>query len=595
MDANPLMDRPDRETKCALMAVALGEAAADLAIVNAKIVNVYTREVLEDEAILVKGAWIAHVGRQADKAIGPQTRIIDAAGKTVIPGLIDGHTHMAWMSSPCAFLPHAMRSGTTTIITETLEPYPVSGLEGVQDLLAALERQPIKIFATAPAMVSTSTQVRGIDRGDLAALLDHPLVLGLGESYWQGVIQEPEAFLPQLEMTLAGGKRLEGHSAGAKGGKLSAYAALGISSCHEPITAEETLALLRLGIWVMAREGSIRRDLKTIAAVKDSGIDLRRLIVASDGIAPGELLELGYMEAIVQRAIDLGFDPLTAIQMASLNVAEHFRIDHLTGGIAPGRQADMVIIPDLGRIEPETVISMGRVIVHAKELLVEPRGHRFKARSKASIHLPKAVSAKDFAIRPPAPPSTETIGVRVMKMVTDLVTKEDRRKLPLVKGEIPMDPTADLIKVAAIDRTHTPGQTFTGLLAGFGLRAGAVACSAAWDTSDIIVAGAHEPDMALAVNRLQELQGGVVVCRNQQVTAELPMPVFGLISELPLEALAAKITEINGQLQAQGIPFPDPLLSLVTLTGAAIPFLRICEEGLFEFRSGATLDIFLPD
>jgi adenine deaminase len=575
------------------MEVALGETPADLSIINARVVNVYTQELTDKCSIFVKGAWIVHMGTDSVKRIGSQTRVIDAAGRTVIPGLIDGHTHMAWLCSPYAFLKQAMPSGTTTIITETLEPYPISGLAGVQDFLAALKGQPIKIFATAPAMVSTSSRNRCIAPKDLAAILEDNSILGLGESYWQGVIQEPDRFIPVLSQTLAAGKRLEGHSAGAKTGRLSAYAGLGISSCHEPITAQETLARLRLGMWVMAREGSIRRDLKSISAIKDEGIDLRRLIIASDGVSPRELLEYGYMDGIVQRAIDCGFDPITAIQMATLNVAEHFRIDHFTGGIAPGRHADMVIIPDPEHIVPQTVISRGEIIFSDSSLLVQPRRHEFSIHSKNSIHLPHKFEAADFTIKGPDTPNRPDVPVRVIEMVTDLVTRESQQVLPLLNGEIDMARERDIIKVTAIDRTHAPGRTFTGLIQGLGLRAGAVACSAAWDTSDIIVAGAEENDMALAVNHLNQINGGAVVCKDQRIVAELAMPVFGLMSELPVKKLADKLRILNNKLNNLGIPFPDPLLSLVTLTGAAIPFLRICEEGLFDFKSGKTLDLFL--
>jgi adenine deaminase len=276
-----------------LMKVALGEEKADLVILNAEVVNVYTGEILKDQTISVMDKWIAYVGQNAQNSIGPHTEVIDARGQTVIPGLIEGHTHIAWLYTAAEFLKHVLSGGTTTIITETFETYPVSGYDGVVDFLESLKDQPIKMFGTAPAMISTSQASSGIPREILEKLLARDDILGLGESYWQAVMQEPDGVLPLYEQTLAAGKTLEGHSAGASDKKLAAYVGLGISSCHEPINAGQVLDRLRMGLHIMVREGSIRRDLAEIAKIKDSGIDLRRLILSTDGIEPEDLIEKG--------------------------------------------------------------------------------------------------------------------------------------------------------------------------------------------------------------------------------------------------------------------------------------------------------------
>ncbi|MEJ2640062.1 MAG: adenine deaminase C-terminal domain-containing protein [Desulfosarcinaceae bacterium] len=575
-----------------LLRVALGDQPAQTAIVNARVVNVYTAEVLPGQTILIDGAWIAYVGEDHDFDFGGTTQVIDAAGKVIIPGLIDGHTHLSWFFSVSEFLKAAIPGGTTTIITEAMEPYPVAGVDGVCDFLSSLADQPIKIFATAPAMASISQALNGIRPEDLERLLQREDILGLGESYWQTVLQQPQRLLPAMTATLSAGKRLEGHSAGARGRKLAAYAATGISSCHEPITAQEALARLRLGFWVMAREGSIRRDLKAIAPVKDQAVDLRRLILATDGIQPGELLEKGYLEFVLKRALEYGFEPVTAIQTMTLNVAEHFRLDHLVGAVAPGRLADLVLLPDLTTIEPELVISNGKVVAEKGELAVAPRAHPFASASYETIRLPRELTADDFSLELPTEPSPLT--VRIIDMVTDLVTREIQEPYPVTALERLPDPAQDLLKVAAIDRRHHPGRLFTGLIRGFGLKAGAMACSAAWDTSAIIVVGASETDMAAAVNQIAALRGGAVVVNDGAVLAELPLPVFGLISQWPLDRLAQTLGHINQSAADLGVPFPDPLLSLVTLTGAAIPHLRICEEGLVNLRTGQTLTLWVP-
>ncbi len=484
-----------------LINVILGKEKADLTIINATILNVYTGELLDHYSVSIKGEWIAYVGDDPEDTIGPHTKIIDAKGKTIIPGLIDGHAHLAdGLFTISEFLNYAMVGGTTTIITETMEPFNLMDYEGVVDFLDSLRDQPIKIFATAPSMVSISKKALGISKATLKKLLSRDDILGLGESYWQVVMQEPEEFLPIFKETLKFGKRLEGHSAGAKGKKLMAYIASGISSCHEPINSEEVLERLRLGMHVMIREGSIRRDLAPISKIKDAGVDLRRLILVTDGIEPGDLLEKGYMEFVVQKAIDCGFDPVDAIQMATINVAEHFFLDGIVGGIAPGKYADMLIIPDPRIIKAEYVISKGKIIAREGNLLVSPRKHVFSKDSLNSIHLLRELEPSDFSIQ--VKKKSIHVNVRVIDQVTDLVTKELIISLPVIDGEIRQDVSKDILKVAAIDRRFYPGKIFVGLIRGFRLKGGAIACSTAWETSDIIVVGENDKDMAGAVNRI---------------------------------------------------------------------------------------------
>ena len=572
-----------------LRQVALGNEKADLAVINARLVNVYTGEIQENCGVAIKGRCIALVGPDLSAALGEDTKIIDAMGKTLIPGLIDGHTHLAAWTTVHEFLDQAMKGGTTTIITETMEVFPVAGCEGVTDFLASLKDQPVKILATAPAMASISRAALGVPPGIMQELAEREDIVGLGESYWQTVFQTPDAFQSNFEALLENGKTLEGHSAGARGNKLAAYAAMGISSCHEPTSAEDALERLRLGFYVMAREGSIRRDLKAISGILDHHISLRRLIVTTDGVSPADLLELGYLEYPVQRAIDYGFDPVTAIQAATLNVAEHFGLDHAIGGIAPGKIADLVIIPDPGTIRAEYVISNGRVISQGGQLQVSARRHPYSPQSLDTIRLPQKLTAGDFKIRADHGPSAK---VRVIDMVTDLVTREIMEDAPVLNGEILCPKNGGLAKISALDRTGGTGKMFTGLIRNFGLNSGALACSAAWDTSCIAVVGADDADMALSVNRIQDLKGGVVLCHQGEILCELALPVFGIISDLPVDEIARRLKDIKTAAQRLGIDFPDPVLTLITLTGAAIPYLRICEEGLVNLKDGKTRGLF---
>jgi len=575
----------------ALTRVASGQEDADLAILNARMVNVYSGEILDNCSVGIKGEWIAWVGDAPGNIDEAHTRVIDAGGKTVIPGLIDGHTHMAWLTDPAEFLKAVMKGGTTTLITETMEAFPIRGAEGVKDFLAALKDQPIKIFTTAPAMASISGKTKGMPVDVLSDLLKQEGMVGLGESYWQAVNQAPDIFLPMFGRTLASGHLLEGHSAGASGKKLMAYAATGISSCHEPIAAGEVLSRLRLGLYVMIREGSIRRDLEAISKIKDFGIDFRRLILVTDGVSPADLLQKGYMEYVVQKAIDCGFDAVTAIQMATLNVAEHFGLDALVGGIAPAKHADMLIIPDPATIIPEFVISRGRVVAENGQALSQPRRHVFSEQSLASVHIPEPLKTADFTIRSPA--GAPSVRLRIIDLITELVTQELEMEMPVADGEILADIGKDIIKVAAIDRVHEPGKRFVGLIQGTGMQSGAFASSAAWDSSDIIVVGASDADMAFAVNRIREMQGGAVVCNGQAVLAELALPVMGIMGSMPIVEMAAQLDAIRTAIAELGVHFSDPLLTLVTLTGAAIPYLRICDEGLVNLKNGKTAGLWI--
>lgn len=574
-----------------LIDVILGKKKADLALINGTVLNVYTGELLDRHTVTVKGEWIASVGDDAIDSIGPDTKIIDAGGQTIIPGLIDGHTHLAWRYDISEFLKYVMTGGTTTIITEAMEPFPVMGYQGVVDFMDSLRDQPIKLFASVPPMVSISKKARRVPKAIFKKLLSKDDFVGLGESYWQNVLQEPKKYLPLFKEALRYGKKLEGHSAGAKGKKLMAYIASGISSCHEPINAEEVLERLRLGMHVMVREGSIRSDLAPISRIKDAGIDLRRLILVTDGVTPNDLPEKGYLESVVQKAIECGFDPIDAVRMATINVAEHFCLDGIIGGIAPGKYADILIIPDLSIIKAKWVISKGRIIAREGKLLISPRKHVFSRDNMNSIRFPRMLKPSDFSIR--VKKKTTRVNARVIDQITDLVTQEFITSLPVIDGEIKTDPARDILKIAAIDRRFFPGKIFTGLIRGFRLSTGAFASSTSWDTSDIIVVGENDDDMAAAVNRIYSLQGGVVVCAKGKVLAEIPLPVFGILADMSVEMLAKETDDMNRIIKGLGFTFDDPLLTLETLTSAAIPFFRICEEGLVNLKDGKSSGVIV--
>lgn len=575
----------------ALMDVAVGIQKADLVVSNCRILNVYTGEIIDDQSICIKDKWIACISPDAETRTGPDTQVIDANGMTVIPGLIDGHTHLGNYFSPTQFLPYAIAGGTTCMVTETTEAYPVAGIDGVMDFIESYQDQPVKVFNTAPVMVSISKDTNGIPEEELEIILKRDDVLGLGEVYWQSMLQYPDNILPLMNRALALGKTVEGHSAGAKGEKLAAYVGTGVSSCHEPITMDQALERLRMGLYVMAREGGVREDLEAISMIKDMGVDLRRLILVTDGVSPDFLMKNGTLEYVLQKAINLGFDPVDAVRMVTLNVAEHFGIDHMVGGIAPGRFADLCIIPDIRTIKPAWVISNGNVIARDGKCKILPRAHTYSNKSLNSVNLKKTFSKTDFQISAPA--GVKQADVRIIEKITQLVTKEQILSMAVVDNQIRVNLEKDIIKIAAVDRVNASNQCFTGLVSGVGMKQGAIAASAPWDTRDITVMGADESDMALAVNRIGELQGGAVVCAEGRVLAELPMPIMGIMSDLSIEQIAKRTKQVNQAAKEMGVIFEDPILSLITITSPAIPYLKICEEGLVNLKQGKTLGLFV--
>lgn len=581
-----MIERLSVERMRTLAAVCLGEEEADLVVQGIDLVNVYTREVLKGHSVATKGKWIAYVGPEANHTIGPGTRVIDGAGRTLIPGFIDGHAHMLYYASPHEFLRYAMRGGTTTIVTEIMELTFPLGYQGLIDCLEILKNQPIKIFSTIPPSVTLSRDAaaRAPTLNQLLDLLQRDDVLGVGEGFWQEVLRGERNFPALSAEALKLRKTSEGHAAGCRGRRLAAYLDFGVSSCHESVSAEEVVEKLRFGLCTMIRQGSIRKELEAIARIKDRKLDFRRAALVTDGADPRDLVRKGYLEQVVQRAIDSGFDPVLAVQMATLNVAEHFRLDGVLGGIAPAKYADMVLIPDLRTIKAEVVISNGVIIAQDGELRVGPRPADFKGGELKKIQ----VNPADFAIQVPR---TETLKIRVMDQVTELVTKEAILDLPAPQGELKADPDKDLVKVSVIS---CEGRQFTGLLRGLGFRAGAMATSGAWETFSIVVVGADEADMAVAVNRIFETGGGIAVCSEGKISAELALPVAGLLSRLRIEEIVERLDRIQQRARALGFRFADAALTLAVLTTAAIPFLRLSEEGLVDLKTGRVVDLVVP-
>jgi adenine deaminase len=583
----------NQEQRYQLIKVALGEAEADLAIVNGSVLNVYTGEALEGASVLIKGDKIAYVGKNVGKSIGSSTRVIDAVGKTLIPGLIDGHAHLDSMYSLSELSRYAVAGGTTTVITETSNLAGTLAYEVTTAFLGSGKNQPIKVLFTAPPMVTLSpvTEEHAITVKELRRLLRRKEVIGLGEPYWGGVVGGNQRVLELITETIRMGRKVEGHSAGASSNKLQAYTSSGVSSCHEPITAEEVMERLRLGLFIFIREGEIRRDLEAIAKIRDENIGLTQLALSTDGIGPCQLINDGYMDFVVQKAINLGFNPILAVQMASIHPARHFGLDHLIGGIAPGKYADIVIIPDLRTIRVECVISNGQIAFQNGRLVVSPKRYKYPSSVLNSIRLARNFTADDFAI--PVERNRSQVKARLIDQVTNLVTRESFADIPVADGQLKPDPSRDIIKVAAIERSYRTGKSFVGLIRGIGLKHGAIGTSYAWDCGDIMVVGTDETDMAQVINKIKQLNGGIVVCAGNRILAEIALPVAGTISTEPMETIAGRLHEIQRAATDLGCKSPDIRTTLAVLPTPAIPFLRICEHGLFNLRQNQFVDLIV--
>ncbi|HYU18768.1 MAG TPA: adenine deaminase C-terminal domain-containing protein [Chloroflexota bacterium] len=575
----------------ALMAVALGESPADLVVRGGTVLNVFTAELIQGCDVAVKAGRIAYVGPDAGHVVGPDTEIVEANGQFVVPGLIDGHTHvLETRYSLAELLRYAVPGGTTTIITETGELATVLGRRAVDALLDALVDQPVKVFMTLPPLIGLAPFIEA-HAPDLEAYerwLRHPRVLGLGEVYWGPLVRSDRRPLELVAATVAAERRAEGHSAGARGSRLIAYAAAGISSCHEPVTADEARERLRLGLYTMVREGEIRQDLAAMAPLWRDGTDLRRLVLVTDGQGPDRLLRLGYLDHCVRRAIELGLEPARAIQMVTLNVAEHFGRDRDLGAVAPGRCADLLLVPDLRDFRPTLVLSDGRVVARDGTLTVEPRQPSFPRHFYSTLKRPRIVRPADFAV--PAPDGGP-IRARAIELVTNLVTREEIIELRPVDGYLCADPKADLVKIASLDRGRRTDELFVGFLRGYGLRRGAVATSMTWDSQSVIVIGADDRDMALAACRLLDTQGGVSVCAGGALVAEFEARLGGLVSEAPLEEIASDLCTVEVALRELGCSSATPVLTADTMTTGAIPHLRITDRGYVRLRDAAMLGL----
>jgi adenine deaminase len=584
-----------RDEAGALVAVARGKVPADLVVRGGILANVYTGELLEDWGVAIVGPRIAAIGPDVDRCIGPSTTVIEANGQVIAPGFFDGHAHLDCIHRLDLYLAAAIPTGLTTLITETSFLSSVGGHAAVASFVAHLPHLPITVLATAPT-ISYLCSDRGdgqpmISTEEMARLLEEPAVVGLGECYWPAVVEGGADLHLLITKAEALGKRAEGHTAGARGNKLAACVAAGIGSCHEPIAPDEVVERLRLGLYTMVRDGSVRRDLSALNGVL-KGISPRRLILASDTVWAHHLLERGYLDEAARQAVAAGLEPMQALQAITLTPAEHFRIESLVGGLAPGRQADLVLIPDFPRFRPSLVMARGQVVARngRATVAIPPLILREEVFPRPRVARPLSLEH----LRVPAPSGRERVRIRVIQFTGEIVTQASVREVEIRKGALTADPEADLLKVVAMDRRGN-GQIAHGFVSGFGMRRGGLAVSTSFDVADLILLGASDADMLLAGERMLAQGGGLVVACNGAIRTEVPFPLGGITSDQPMPVLARQIEEFQGTLRDLGCVRENPFLSAQVLTFTAIPALRIRERGLWDVRGNQVVSLIVDD
>jgi adenine deaminase len=545
------------------LAVARGDEPADLVVRGGRVLSVFTREWLETDVAIADG-FIVGLGDYE----GADT--LDASNRWVVPGFIDAHMHLE--SSKLLvdeFARLVLPMGTTAVVADPHEIANVLGTDGVHWLLDACDGVPLDVFVMASSCVPASrfeSPRRELSTGDLEGLLRRRRVIGLAEMMnFPGVIGGDERELAKLR--LEGASHVDGHAPGVLGKQLNAYAAAQIRSDHEAYTAEEGRQRLRAGMWLLIREASAARNLNALLPVaREFGPE--RIAFCTDDREPEHIVDEGHINSMVRASVAQGIAPEDAIVMASLNPATWHGLAEL-GAIAPGYQADLLVLPDLEQFEPELVLKRGRPVGEIGRPDV-PEWVKHTVR----IH---PVATSDFAI-PWDGGAARVIGVIPDQIVTESLVEEPT----VADGEAVADPERDLAKIAVIERHLGTGRIGVGLVRGFGLRDGAIASTVAHDAHNIVVVGMEDADMHRAVQRLAEIGGGIVVVQGRGVKAELPLRVAGLVSDQPLADVVAHSRACVEAAAALGCALPSPFQSLAFLALSVIPSLKITDQGLVD-------------
>ncbi len=573
-----------------LVDCAMGRAPADLVIRDGQWVCVQTGEIIPHTDVAVRGRRVAFVGADAGHTIGPETRVIEAAGRFIVPGLLDAHMHVeSGMLTVTEFVRAVLPHGTTGMFVDPHEIANVFGLRGVRLMVDEAARQPIHVFEQMPSCVPSAPGLETpgaiIGPGEVAEAMTWPGIIGLGEMMnFPGVSASDDKVHAEMAVTRQAKKVIGGHYASPDLGlPFHGYVAGGPTDDHEGTRLEDAVARARQGMWVMMRYGSAWHDVaQQSRAITEQGIRPRHFLLCTDDSMAATLVQEGHMDRVVRHAIACGVNPVTAIQMATINTAEYFDVERQIGVIAPGRYADILLVGNLEAFKVEMVIARGQVAAVNGRLLIELPQISYPDWVLDSVHIPRRMKPADFRL--PARLQEGKATANVIGVIENQApTRHLRMPVQVTGGEVHPDPAQDLAKIALVERHRSTGTLTVGLVNGFGFDAPcAVATTVAHDSHHLIVVGTDEEDMAAAVNALADWGGGQVVVKNGKIIGMVKLPIAGLMSTERAEAVAAQAASVLAGFKACGCQLNNPNMQLSLLALVVIPELRISDLGLVD-------------
>ncbi len=580
-----------------LVNVAMGRQPADLVIRDGRWVSVQTGEIIPHTDIAIAAGHIAYVGPDASHCIGPQTQTLDAAGRYLVPGLLDGHMHIeSGMVTVTEFVRAVAPRGVTGLFVDPHEIANVFGLKGVKLMVDEAAEQPIHVWVQMPSCVPSApgleTSGASIGPEEVAEAMTWDGIIGLGEMMnFPGVAAADEKMLAEIAATHAAGKTVGGHYASPELGlAFHGYVAGGAEDDHEGTRIEDAIARARQGMRPMLRYGSAWHDVASqVGAILERGLDPRRFILCTDDSHAATIAYEGHMDRVLRHAIAQGLEPMTALQMMTINTAEHFGLSRELGMIAPGRWADIVLTEDLRDFRAQVVIAKGKIIAREGQWTTDLPSYPYPDWATHAIHLGHPLKAADFRL--PAPASAQTVQANVIGVIENQApTRHLRLSITPQEGEIRPDRQRDLAKIALVERHKGTGDVTVGLVSGFGFTERcAIATTVAHDSHHMIVVGTDEEMMAQAANKLAETQGGQVVIKDGEVIGLVELPIAGLMSNERAEIVAQKAETVLQGFRACGCTLNNPNMQLSLLALVVIPELRISDLGLVDVTQFALI------
>ena len=589
------------ETAARLIAVAIGRDAADTVIRNGRWVNVHSGEIIAGTDIAIASGRFAYVGPSAAHCIGKATKVIDAEGRYLVPGLCDAHMHVeSGMVTVTEFARAVIPHGTTSMFIDPHEIANVLGLPGVRLMHDEAMAMPVNVFVQMPSCVPSAPGLEnpGATLGpeDVREAMQWPNIIGLGEMMnFPGVIAGDEKMLAEIAATQNAGKTVGGHYASPDlGNPFHAYVAGGPADDHEGTRAEDAVARVRQGMRAMLRLGSAWYDVAAqVKAVTEQGLDPRNFILCTDDCHSGTLVNEGHMNRVVRHAIAQGLKPVIAIQMATLNTAQHFGLERELGSITPGRRADLILTSDITTLPVELVIARGVVVAENGTLAAEIPAFTYPDAALRTMNMKRSLTARDFDIV--APQGRNQVDVRVIGVIENQApTRALQKTLKVESGLVEMDRAADVCQIALVERHKATGKVVNAFVSGFGYNKDcALASTVAHDSHHMIVVGTNKEDMAQAANILKEIGGGLVLVSEGRELARIEMPIAGLMSAERAEIVAAKAGRLVAAMKSCGCNLNNANMQHSLLALVVIPELRISDEGLIDVTTFRKVDVFV--